>query len=520
MALSTAKYIEMLEHENAEFKQLVGDVPKLRFELESQQDQIKTVVNKQEALIQTQRALIASQKDLIQKQEATIKALEARVKDLEARLAKNSQNSNKPSSQDGYKKPNPKSERGKSGKTSGGQPGHQGHTLKQVEHPDHIERHAVGVCCAECQCSLEGIAATIETRQEFEIPPLKVTVTEHQVEVKKCKKCGHVNKADAPISAPAQYGKCVEALAVYLTQYQFLPLNRTREFFADLLGLHLSEGTLVNMTRRCHIELAGFESTVKEALIKAKLAHFDESGLKVKKLLQWLHVACTSKLTCYHLDLKRGSKAMNRMGILPNFTGTAVHDNFKSYYDEAYKCAHSLCNAHHLRELRFHEEEYQQIWCGEMRSLLLTMRKSVEDHLSRGETALPQQLYESFKEHYFNLLMKALDEIPKMPAREPGKKGKQKNHSAYNLWSRLINQRDEALAFLKDFTIPFTNNQAERDIRMIKTKQKVSGCFRSDEGGKMFCRIRGFISTARKQGHNIFDALIDACKGTPFIPVH
>lgn len=438
----------------------------------------------------------------------------ARIRDLEARLSKNSQNSSKPPSTDGYNKPKPRSERGKSGKPSGGQPGHKGHTLMQVAEVDEVQAHGVDTC-EHCACSLAGVKAEIEKRQEFELPTLQVKVIEHRVEVKRCCRCGKVNKAHAPIQSKAGYGKRIEALAVYLNQYQMIPLSRTCEVFADLFGVGLSEGTVVNMTERCHGQLSEFAQQVNVGLKSAAVAHFDETGIQVQKHLNWVHVASNARLTAYHLDAKRGSEGMERMGILPEFKGVAIHDNFKSYYKD-YGCQHALCNAHHLRELRFHEETYKQAWCTKMRFLLLEMKKAVESHIQKGENALSPLLYESFKGQYIYLLYEALDEIPQEVVQK--KRGKPKHHPTYNLWARLMNQRDEALLFLKNFKVGFTNNQAERDIRMLKTKQKISGCFRGN-GGPAFCRIRGFISTARKQGLNLIEALTSACQGQPFNPL-
>ena len=445
--------------------------------------------------------------------------LTERVKDLEARLGKNSQNSSKPPSTDGLNKPKPKpkSQRGKSGKKSGGQPGHKGQTLNQVANPDFTEFHPAGTECACCHGSLEGALCSVEIRQEFDIPPVKVQVTEHQVEVKQCKGCGHQNKGDCPITYSVQYGKGVEALAVYLGQYQLLPYARTAQLFKDLFGLSLSEGTLANIYERCYGQLEGFEASVKAQLINAKLVHFDESGMRVKKILYWLHVASNRYLTMYHIDPKRGNEAMDRMGILPHFKGVAVHDHWKSYFQ--YSCLHSLCNAHHFREFTYHAEEYQQSWCTKMKDLLVQIKKSVEAYVEAGKSSIPEQERRAYSELYIDILNKGfMDEVPK-PPEATGKRGRKKKHSAHNLWARLIDFKKEVLAFMGDFTIPFTNNQGEQDIRMNKVKQKISGCFRSDEGAKYFCRIRGFVSTAGKQGLNIFDALRDACNGNPFNPV-
>lgn len=445
---------------------------------------------------------------------AQVVTLSGRIKELESRLSMNSQNSSKPPSSDGLRKPNPKSSRRKSDKSSGGQEGHRGHTLNQVEVPDEVKMYETTEHCSGCQASLEGVKATLEIRQEFEIPVMKVRVIEHQVHVKKCGTCGQVNKGRAPITNPTQYGKSVEALAVYLGQYQLLPFARTAQLFQDLFSLAISQGTLANIYKRCHGQLAGFEEKVKTELITSSLVHFDESGLSIGKILNWLHVASNEKYTCYSVDPKRGCDAMDRMGILPAFKGRAVHDHWKSYFK--YSCLHSLCNAHHFRELRYQAEEYEQNWCVKMTELLIEMKQAVKREIALNNSALPEAESAFLLKRYDGILEEALGEFP--PAPEPaGKRGRKKKHPAVNLWIRLLEHKDNVVAFMKDFTIPFTNNQGERDIRMIKIKQKISGCFRSKEGAQHFCRIRGFISTARKQGLGILEALFQAFHGNPFL---
>lgn len=486
--LLSALRIEQLEQENCELKQQIKLVFKLLFE------EVKQIKALSEQVIQ----------------------MAAKIRDIEARLSKNSQNSSKPPSTDGYHKPKPASRRGKSGKSSGGQLGHKGHTLNQVSMPDFIKTHQVSPCCAGCQGSLEGGESSYELRQEFDIPPLKVQVTEHRVEVKECRACGYVNKGDAPIKSATQYGKRVEALAMYLGQYQLLPFERSAQMFKDLFSLNLSQGTLANIYKRCHAQLSGFEETVKAQLRNADVAHFDESGVRIKKVLNWLHVASNEKLTYYHIDPKRGNEAMDRMEILPNFKGRAIHDHWKSYFQ--YSCLHGLCNAHYLREFKYQAEEYQQSWCTKMTGLLLEMKQAVEREVASGKSSLLEADCLSLEQRYDEILkMAILREIPSSP-KATGKRGRKKHHPAFNLWARLIDHKKEVLAFMRDFRVPFTNNQGERDIRMIKVKQKISGCFRSDEGAQYFCRIRGFLSTASKQGRDILDSLIDACNGKPFTP--
>ena len=452
----------------------------------------------------------------LQKQE--INRLNLRIKELEGQLAKNSQNSSKPPSSDGLNKPQPKSLRQSTGRKSGGQDGHAGSTLGQVAQPDFIEEHKVS-CCEVCGCSLENVELiTQERRQEFELPPVKAQVTEHRAEVKICPMCGLINKAKFPdrITQPVQYGPQVKALATYFNQSQLLPYERTQEIFRDVYTLPLSEGTLVNINGTCCAQLQNFETKVKQQLQFGDLVHFDESGMRVKKELQWLHVASTDKLTHYEINEKRGTEAMDAIDILPGFKGRAAHDHWKPYFH--YQCDHALCNAHHLRELTYHKEQYEQKWCDKMAECLLTMKDEVNKYKEAGKTKLSPKKLHCFGESYDKILRNGLKEIPVLNC-EPNKRGRKKQHPSKNLWDRLVEYREATLAFMYDFNVPFTNNQGERDIRMVRLKQKISGCFRSQQGAKIFCRVRSYLSTVRKQGINALDGLTLAFEGKPFMPI-
>lgn len=296
-----------------------------------------------------------------------------RVKELEAQGAETSRNSSKPPSNDGLQKPKPKSQRKRSGRKPGGQRGHQGHRLEQVAAPDQIVVHVVGEC-DYCGVSLkEREADAIERRQVFELPPVRVEVTEHQAELKECPTCGATSQGTFPVGVehPVQYGARLKATAVYLTQYQLLPLERTQELFADVFSHRLSEGTLVNATMECFGQLAEVEARIKAQIQQSEVAHFDETGWRVEAKTQWLHVASTAALTYYAVHEKRGSAAMDAIGILPLFGGTAVHDHWKPYFH--YASAHALCNAHPLRELTYVYEQYGQAWGQDMIALLLAV---------------------------------------------------------------------------------------------------------------------------------------------------
>lgn len=463
----------------------------------------------------------ANNQNLLKKFEALEIALQKaleRIKLLEGQLSKNSKNSSKAPSSDGLKKPDPKSRREKSGKNSGGQKGHKGETLNQISTPDVVVNHSPDFCKG-CGISLTEVPLLeIEKRQEFDIPKVDPIVTEHQVETKICPKCGCPNKGIFPetIINPVQYGPLVKATATYMNHYQLMPYERLQEFFKDVFNLSLSEGTLFNTNKKCYNNLESYDTQVKEELIKSDVAHFDESGLRVKKETKWLHVASTKKLTHYSIHEKRGKEAMDAINILPRFKGRAIHDHWKSYF--YYGCQHGGCNAHHLRELTYHEEHYNQKWCTQMKSFLIKVKESVEIQKNLGRQKLNEKEEIAFALEYDEILIEGLKGIPILPPSKKKKRGRPKQHPTQNLYNRLKDFKKETLAFMYDFNVPFDNNLAERDIRMVKIKQKISGCFRSDQGGRIFCRIRGYISTARKNSQNVLEALTKAFEGNPFFP--
>lgn len=443
--------------------------------------------------------------------ETKTQKLEARVKELEDQLAKNSRNSSKPSSTDGFNKPAPKSLRKKSGRKAGGQKGHKGHTLKMTDSPNQTIFHEVK-SCSRCQKDLskQHIVEHIK-RQVYDIPVLQIQVTEHISEVKVCS-CGCRNRAKMPDYAShyVQYGPNLKTLLTYLQDYQLLPYARSAELVEDLFEHKLSQGTLYNMRQTNYAHLEDFEVDLQTFLRAANLAGFDETGFRIaessKPLSYWLHSCSTHDSVLYQVHRRRGQKAMNDIGVLPFFKGIAVHDFWKSYYK--YDCTHALCNAHLLRELIFVKERFEQNWAQELIDLLLKMKKSKHRAIIKAKTGLSKQTLEQYRRKYEDIVKKGLSENPlKQIPPEQVKRGRKPKTKTRNLLERFRDFADDILRFFYNFDVPFDNNFSERDLRMMKVKLKISGCFRSLKGAQYFARMRSYVGTARKQGVNAFNAI-------------
>jgi len=429
-----------------------------------------------------------------------VAALTARVAELEARLNKNSKNSNKPPSSDGLKKGIVKNSRQPSEKQTGGQLGHMGITKQLNPAPDTIvELKPI----TECECGGEIIVQTdsFTARQVTDMERPKVLTFEYRAYGGVCAKCGKAHKAGFPegINSTVSYGENLQAILTYLTTYQLIPLKRATELVHDLYGVKISQGTVVSSGKEAYEKLAEEESCRKKEIIQSSVAGFDESGMRVNGKTNWLHSAGTEKCTLYTIHKKRGKEAMDAMGILPVYAGTAVHDHWKSYYHYE-QCAHAECNEHHLRKLKYLHEDLGVAWAEDMASLICRIEHHVDLSKCFGADRLEQSDIDKYTQIYRSIL-KGADQSEKAP------------DEARRMAKNLTEFEAETLLFMLDFEVPFTNNLAERDIRMPKAKQKISGCFRTDEGAKIFARTRGFISTVKKKGKNVYDGIVAAFRG-------
>ena len=448
---------------------------------------------------------------------AQVALLSERISVLEAKLAKDSHNSHLPPSSDRFQR-QPKSLRKRSGKKPGGQAGHPGSTLMLSETPDLVIVHPVEHY-QHCQRDLREVESLqVERRQVLDLPPKRVVVIEHQAQRKCCPSCHEMSSAPFPqdVRAPVQYGAALGAVGVYLVQQQLLPYERASEVIEDLLGPPMSVGTLQGLVARCDEQLAPVEQQIKAALSRAEVLHQDETGLYVAGRRHWMHVSATEQLTHYTVHLKRGKEALDAIGILKDFQGVSVHDGWGSYWQ--FLCQHALCNVHHLRDLTFLDEERQQVWAGEMKELLLDIKAAVAQARAEGRSSLHPLEVADWKTRYGALLAEGYQANPPDPPPKTGKKGRRKQSAARNLLDRLSKHQEAVLLFLDNFAVPFDNSLAERDIRMVKVQQKISGCFRSPAGAQAFCRIRGYLSTLRKQGLPVLTTLEQALLGHPVSP--
>lgn len=443
-----------------------------------------------DATLREVERLLEEDKNISPALAAIINVLLMLVKLMANRAGLNSSNSSKPPSTDNNKiKPTRK----KSGKKTGGQLGHKGVTLKQVDEPDDVESIQID---RRTLPRGDYEAAGVERRQVFDIQICR-WITEYQAEVLIDKLTGNRYVAPFPdgIGKAVQYGKQLKAHAVYMSQYQLVPYNRVQEFLADQMGIPISEGSVYNFNVEAYNKLKTFEAISKDNLIDAPLLHVDETGINIDGDRHWLHCATNASWTFFSAHKNRGNEATDPEGILPAFKGVLCHDHWKPYYCYS-DCLHALCNAHHLRELTRSWEQDNQKWAKEMQDFLEACNRAVHD--AGGKLCSEES--RKYWQVYRDILSAAEIECPPPDEKDrKGKRGRLKRSKSRNLLERFIKFEEDVLRFMDNEIVPFTNNQGERDIRMTKVHQKISGCFRSMKGAKIFCRVRGYLSSCRKQ---------------------
>jgi transposase len=522
--MSQEEIIEQLQAENARLKKEKAQAYTEKAQTEALNRQLREEVEDLSKRLDEKTQEAAEKAECViekHRLESVVEELSMQVHELLGRLAKDSSNSSKPPSTDGYAKKK-RSLRQKSGKKPGGQAGHPGCTRGLMEHPNEIVV-VPPQQCEQCQTSLQGLGAGgCERRQVVELPEIKAKVIEYQALEVCCPNCLHVTRGTFPdeVRAAVQFGPMVKGIALYLLYGQFLPYARTAELLTDLCGCPLSPGTLETFVAEGAHRLVETEEMIKQALREADVQGNDETGIRVQGLLHWLHVARTDRLTHYAVHRKRGKEATDAIGILPDFHGIMEHDSYSSY-PQYTQCKHGLCNAHPLRELHFFSEHEKQEWAKQLKEHLLTCHKTVEEARARGETSLPAQVISHLTSTYHHLIEIGLaaQPPPPSPGPAPKKRGRVKQTKAKNLLDRLQREAASFLLFMSDFRVPFTNNGSEQDLRMVKVQQKISGTFRSQTGPVAFCRIRGYFSTLAKQGYRLCLVARQIFAGVPLSPL-
>lgn len=475
-------------------------------------DQVLTICKGDQEIAAFVQSLLGT----IEKQAVRIEQLENRVHELERQLGSNSNNSSKPPSSDGLRKPtNLRTPGGKKGAPKG----HPGSNLRMVENPDKIVVHRLS-CCPDCRYSLAEVESQMyEKRQVFEVPPPRIVTTEHRAEKKYCDLCRRMQRAAFPeqVKAPVQYGSSLAAWTVYLHAYQLLPLDRIAQLFEDLTGQRPSEATLLAMLEMSYAALAPVEETITERLLAKTKLHADETGCRVAGKTQWMHVVSDEAYTLLGFHAMRGSKAMDAIGLLPRYTGTVMHDCMQAYFNAKYDFDHALCNSHLLRECQGIAQYDHHAWALRMIDLLKEGWQ-LACASRQAETPLKPEVVQAFKDRYDVILESGKREWELDPVRiKTGTQGRKIKSRAGNLGARMLLYKEAILSFLWRPDIPFDNNQAERDLRMVKVKQKISGAFRTVEGAKIFARLRSVVSTLIKQGSPVLSSLSRAIHGQPVL---
>ena len=458
----------------------------------AENERLRYRILEQDKKIKVLEAKIVELTQIIDKQSSIIN-------ELSRRLGLDSTNSNFPPSNDKFgkgKKRKPSNGRSDSGRNPGGQPGHPGNNLKFEAVADEEHDYKPHVC-ESCGCGLQEFKQ-VEIRQVHDVV-IKKLITNHNVYIGQCN-CGHNTKANCSLAGGVSYGDNLKSLITYLSNYMLIPLDRLTELSKSIFNIPLSEGSINNWQVHLADNLTNYEETVISLLLKQIRLHADESGLKVNKLTMWLHVYSNARFTYYDVHGSRGGKAFTDIGILGQYNGNLMHDCYKSYFSIATNATHGLCNAHLLRELKSVSEYDKLNFAEEVCLLLHKIHSEVKSAKISGETSLSNWTCKMYRKSWMHLLEKGEKQLLELTDEE-------RKCKLEALLKRLKVYYKEYLGFMYNFNLEFTNNQAERDIRMIKLRQKISGCFRNAQYAKYFVKIRGFISTMKKQEMNILECI-------------
>lgn len=475
-------------------KQDIDELMKLHHELKKD-GQLTPAVD---YLVRSLFTIVSYQFEQIEGLKEENENLKKRIQELEAKSKKNSKNSSLPPSKDDNRKRG--SNRKSTGRSPGGQLGHEGFTLQKVKNPDKKVLHKLDGRCHCGRALSKSKKKAHQERQVFDIE-IKRTVTSHLAEVGECK-CGRVNRASFPegVNNHTQYGQTARTLASYFCQYQLTPFERTQEIFNDVFGLGLCKASVFNHTTKAAHSLNNFKEWAKAQLLKSKLNHADETGLQVIKDRHHLHVLSNNSVTLLEVHKSRGIEAVEAMGVLKDYKGKLVHDCYAMYF--GYPCKDIICNAHLERELAYFDERESYKWAAQMKAFLEELYNDTQIMKEDGRKKRTTKEFIVWQKRYRKVLREARRELKEL-IRPKGKK----QEKVVNLYFRMKKHERGILWFAKDFSIPYTNNQAERDVRMAKVHQKISGCFRSLEAAQNWALLRSYISTMKKRGINVLEGL-------------
>lgn len=490
----------------ADVSELRAELAELRAQL-AERDRVIVLVSDENAALREHDAALAKR----------LVGLVGRVEELERRLGQGPRNSHKPPSSEGYEKPAPRSRRERTERKPGGQPGHEGRTLRQVQTPDELVVHRPGACGGCGAWLADAPVVSTESRQVFDLPEIVLRVVQHGLEHRRCG-CGQVTMAQAPVGvgAPAQYGPGVRALGTYLLAAQHLPLARTAELMSELVGAPISQGSLAGWYADAAADLDGFDAALRQGLAGAGVLGADETGIRVDGRLAWVHAARTDTLTRYTVSDKRGVEAMSAAGVLPALSPKAVlvTDFWSPYW--SFDVVHAVCGAHLGRELVAAAEVADQAgWAEPMDRLLCEINRTTVAARDVGAHALSPQLLATYRRRYGELVDAGWTANPD---HHTGQRGKRRRPKHVNLLDRLDTHREEVLRYAENLQVPFTNNGSEQDVRPLKIRLKVAGCLRTMAGAQAFCRLRSYLSTARKQNQSAVSVLRMLHRGNPWTP--